>query len=124
MRVTYDMQPNEHRLQDFMEEQGARSCAAMGAEQDLARAAALRGVVSSHDLGGARMGDDPRETVVDRDLQVHDTPGLYVFGTAVFPTCVGINPHLTLMAITARASRQLIERLGGSVPTRAAGAQV
>ena len=84
----------------------------------------MRGIVSSHDLGGARMGDDPNETVVDRDLQVHDTPGLHVFSGAVFPTCVGINPHLTLMAITARASRQLIERLGGSVPTRAAGAQV
>jgi gluconate 2-dehydrogenase alpha chain len=47
-----------------------------------------------------------------------------VFSGAVFPTCTGINPHLTLMAITARASRQLIERLGSSVPTRASGAQV
>jgi gluconate 2-dehydrogenase alpha chain len=123
LRVTTDMRPNEHRLQDFMQEQCARLLRQMGAVQtwDGPR---LRGIVSSHDLGGARMGDDPRETVVDRDLQVHDTPGLYVFSGAVFPTCVGINPHLTLMAITARASRQLIERLGGSVPTRAAGAQV
>jgi gluconate 2-dehydrogenase alpha chain len=123
LRVTTDMRPNEHRLQDFMQAQCARLLRQMGAVQtwDGPR---LRGIVSSHDLGGARMGDDPRETVVDRDLQVHDTPGLYVFSGAVFPTCVGINPHLTLMAITARASRQLIERLGGSVPTRAAGAQV
>ena len=123
LRVTTDMRPNEHRLQDFMQAQCARLLRQMGAVQtwDGPR---LRGIVSSHDLGGARMGDDPNETVVDRDLQVHDTPGLHVFSGAVFPTCVGINPHLTLMAITARASRQLIERLGGSVPTRAAGAQV
>jgi gluconate 2-dehydrogenase alpha chain len=123
LRVTTDMRPNEHRLQDFMQAQCARLLRQMGAVQtwDGPR---LRGIVSSHDLGGARMGDDPSETVVDRDLQVHDTPGLHVFSGAVFPTCTGINPHLTLMAITARASRQLIERLGSSVPTRASGAQV
>jgi gluconate 2-dehydrogenase alpha chain len=59
------------------------------------------------------MGDNPRQSVVDRNLQVHDTPGLYVFSGAVFPTCTGVNPHLTLMALTAHATAQLIERLGG-----------
>ena len=66
---------------------------------------------SSHDLGGARMGEDPAASVVDRDLQVHDTPGLYVFGGATFPTAHGVNPHLTIEAVTARASEQLVRRL-------------
>jgi gluconate 2-dehydrogenase alpha chain len=74
----------------------------------------IRGVASSHDLGGARMGDDPRASVVDRDLRVHDTPGLLVFSGAAFPTCVGVNPHLTIMAITARATEQLVGRLRGT----------
>jgi gluconate 2-dehydrogenase alpha chain len=52
--------------------------------------------------------------VVDRDLRVHDTPGLLVFSGAAFPTCVGVNPHLTIMAITARATQQLVERLRGA----------
>jgi gluconate 2-dehydrogenase alpha chain len=65
------------------------------------------------------MGDNPRQSVVDRNLQVHDTPGLYVFSGAVFPTCTGVNPHLTLMALTAYAGAQLIERLGGVVSNRA-----
>jgi choline dehydrogenase-like flavoprotein len=82
----------------------------------------LRGIASSHDLGGARMGDDPHRSVVDRDLRVHDTPGLLVFSGAVFPTCTGVNPHLTLMALTARATERLIERLGGEAPTHAGGA--
>ena len=43
--------------------------------------------------------------VVDRELQVHDTPGLYVFSGAVFPTCPGINPTLTLWALVCLGGR-------------------
>jgi gluconate 2-dehydrogenase alpha chain len=57
------------------------------------------------------MGEDPAASVVDRDLQVHDTPGLHVFGGATFPSAHGINPHLTISAITARAAEQLVKRL-------------
>jgi gluconate 2-dehydrogenase alpha chain len=57
------------------------------------------------------MGDDPATSVVDPDLQVHDTPGLHVFGGAVFPTAHGVNPHLTITALSARASERLVQRL-------------
>jgi gluconate 2-dehydrogenase alpha chain len=69
------------------------------------------GAGSSHDLGGCRMGDDPATSVVDRHLQVHDTPGLYVFSGAVFPTCAGVNPTLTLWALCLHATRSLVSRL-------------
>jgi gluconate 2-dehydrogenase alpha chain len=57
------------------------------------------------------MGDDPAASVVDRTLQVHDTPGLSVYSGAVFPTCAGVNPTLTLWALCLKAARELIERL-------------
>ena len=57
------------------------------------------------------MADDPTASVVDRTLQVHDTPGLYVFSGAVFPTCAGVNPTLTLWALSLKAARHLIGRL-------------
>jgi gluconate 2-dehydrogenase alpha chain len=69
------------------------------------------GVGSSHDFGGARMGEDPDRSVVNPQLQVHDTPGLYVFSGATFPTCPGINPTLSLLALVYRAAEQLIKRL-------------
>ena len=75
------------------------------------RGARFSGVVSSHELGGCRMGEDPATSVVGPDLGVHDTPGLYVFGTAVFPTCHGVNPTLTMWALCYRAAEQLAERL-------------
>jgi gluconate 2-dehydrogenase alpha chain len=49
--------------------------------------------------------------VVNRDLAVHDTPGLYVFGGAALPSCPGINPTLTLWALCYRAAERLVERL-------------
>ncbi|HEX8829764.1 MAG TPA: GMC family oxidoreductase, partial [Longimicrobium sp.] len=110
LRITYDMQPNEHRMSDFMEARAEDILRAMGAAKTW-RGPRFSGVVSSHELGGCRMGDDPATSVVDADLAVHDTPGLYVFGTAVFPSCHGVNPTLTMWAVCARAAERLVERL-------------
>lgn len=110
IRVTYDLQPNELRLADFMAGQGERILRAMGATKTW-HGPRFTGAGSSHDVGGCRMGDDPNMSVVDRTLQVHDTPGLYVYSGAVFPTCPGVNPTLTLWALCLKAARELVERL-------------
>ena len=73
------------------------------------------GIGSSHDLGGTRMADDPAAGVVDRNLAVHDTPGLFVFSGSAMPTCPGINPTLTLWAMVYRAAEALIEARGGTM---------
>ena len=112
VRVTYDLQPNEGRLADWMESKSEEILRAMGAAETW-RGPRFTGAGSSHDLGGCRMGDDPAGSVVDRTLRVHDTPGLYVFSGAVFPTCAGINPTLTLYALCLRAAEQLVGRLQG-----------
>ena len=51
--------------------------------------------------------------VVDRNLAVNDTPGMYVFSGAVFPTCPGINPTMTIWPVCLRAAERLVERLRG-----------
>ena len=116
LRVTYDMQPNEQRLAAFMEAKSVEILTAMGASTTWP-GPRFTGAGSSHDLGGCRMGDDPAASVVDRTLRVHDTPGLYVFSGAVFPTCAGVNPTLTLWALCLHAARELVDRLrGGEEP--------
>jgi gluconate 2-dehydrogenase alpha chain len=110
VRLTYDLMPNELRQADYFERKSAEILEAMGAVKTWA-GPRFTGVCSSHDLGGCRMSDDPAAGVVDRELQVHDTPGLYVFSGAVFPTCPGINPTLTLWALTSFAAGRLVERL-------------
>ena len=48
--------------------------------------------IASHMFGAARMGPDPRTSVVGTDFQVHGTEGLYVVDSSVFPTNLGVNP--------------------------------
>lgn len=110
VRITCGLRENERREAEWIEAKAEEILRAMGADKTW-RGQRLRGVMSSHDLGGCRTGGDPAASVVDPDLQVHDTPGLYVFSGAVFPTCPGINPTLTMWALCYRATDRLVERL-------------
>jgi choline dehydrogenase-like flavoprotein len=58
---------------------------------------------AGHIIGTARMGDDPRTSVVDRDLRSHDHKNLFILGSAVFPTAATANPTLTIAALSLRA---------------------
>jgi gluconate 2-dehydrogenase alpha chain len=108
--VTYDLHPNELRLADYMATRSEEILRTMGATKTW-HGPRFTGAGSSHDVGGCRMGDDPATSVVDRTLQVHDTRGLYVYSGAVFPTCPGVNPTLTLWALSLKAARELVARL-------------
>jgi gluconate 2-dehydrogenase alpha chain len=66
------------------------------------------GVEPRHAFGGTRMGDDPATTVVDRFGFAHDVPNLAVVGASTFPTAGGVNPTLTLQALTLRTARHLL----------------
>ena len=57
-RVTYDLHPNEDRLIGWMQAKAAELLRLMGATSTWPTAR-FKGVLSSHDLGGARMGEDP-----------------------------------------------------------------
>lgn len=110
VRITYDLRENEQRLAEHLEGKADDLLREMGATKTW-RGPRFTGVGSSHDLGGCRMGEDPASSVVDPELLVHDTPGLYVFSGAVFPTCPGINPTLALWALCYRAAERLVGRL-------------
>jgi gluconate 2-dehydrogenase alpha chain len=110
VRISCDLRENERRLAEWMEGKSEEILRTMGATRTW-RGPRFRGVCSSHDLGGCRMGEDPASSVVDPDLRVHDTPGLYVFSGAVFPTCPGVNPTLTMWVLCYRAAERLAERL-------------
>ncbi len=63
-----------------------------------------------HLLGTARMGDDPRTSVVDRWGQAHDVPNLYVMDGSVFATSGPMAPTATIAANALRCTVRLIER--------------
>jgi gluconate 2-dehydrogenase alpha chain len=108
--ITYDLRENELRQAEFFARKAEEVLQGMGAAITW-RGPSFTGAASSHDVGGCRMSDDPAQGVVDRELRVHDTPGLYVFSGATFPSCPGVNPTLTLWALCSRAADRLIGRL-------------
>lgn len=61
----------------------------------------------AHLVGGARMGRDEREGVVDADCRTFAVPNLLVVDGSVLPTQGSANPALTIMAVAARAADRL-----------------
>jgi choline dehydrogenase-like flavoprotein len=66
---------------------------------------------TNHELGGARMGSDPRRSVVDKFCRTHDVPNLYVVDGSVFPSASEKNPTHTIMALAARTADHIAMRL-------------
>jgi len=59
-----------------------------------------------HPNGTARMGDDPRTSVVDTN-SARDIANLWVCDGSVFPTVGGVNPSLTIQAIACRTADRI-----------------
>ena len=63
-----------------------------------------------HEVGTARMGNDPKKSVLNRFCQSHDVSNLLVTDGSCFVSSACQNPTLTMMAITVRACDHLVER--------------
>ncbi|SHG76548.1 GMC oxidoreductase [Flagellimonas flava] len=63
-----------------------------------------------HEMGGARMGHDPKTSVLNKHNQLHDVPNVYVTDGAFMTSASCVNPSLTYMAFTARAANHAAEQ--------------
>jgi choline dehydrogenase-like flavoprotein len=66
-------------------------------------------VGSAHPQGGNRMGGDAKTSVVDSYSRVNGFQNLFVCDASVFPTSIGVNPQLTVMALATRAAENIGE---------------
>jgi choline dehydrogenase-like flavoprotein len=71
-------------------------------------------IASAHQMGTLRMGASPAAHPADpdgrlrRDSRGSVIPGLYVADTSTFPTAIGVNPMITVMAMARRVSRTVL----------------
>jgi choline dehydrogenase-like flavoprotein len=65
------------------------------------------GAYGGHHIGTARMGLDPRSSVVNSDCRVHGVGNLFIASSAVFPTSSQANPTLTVVAFAYRLAQHL-----------------
>jgi choline dehydrogenase-like flavoprotein len=64
-----------------------------------------------HEMGTARMGNDPGTSVLNRWNQVWDAPNVFVTDGACMTSASCVNPSLTYMALTARAVDHAVDEL-------------
>ncbi len=62
-----------------------------------------------HEMGTARMGRDPKTSVLNSWNQAHDVPNLFITDGACMTSSAAQNPSLTYMALSARAAQHAVE---------------
>ena len=106
-RVTYRFSENTRRMLDHGVQAARQVLEAAGAHT--VRATEQPNVFA-HLMGTARMGTDPRTSVVDRWHRAHDVPNLFVVDGSSFTTCAAVNPTSTIGALALRAADGIWER--------------
>jgi choline dehydrogenase-like flavoprotein len=65
----------------------------------------------AHTIGTCRMGSDPARSVVDPDGRSHEIGNLWISDNSTFPSALGVNPTLTIMAMALRTADRFLARL-------------
>jgi len=104
LRMTFDFPDNDIRMSQYIADKVVEIGRAMGAKT-VVRGGQKRPYTttvyqSTHNCGGAIMGDDPRTSVVNRYLQCWDVPNVFSLGAAAFPQNGTYNYTVTIGALT------------------------
>ena len=67
--------------------------------------------VGVHEMGTARMGKDPKTSVLNANNQIHAVPNVFITDGAAMASASCVNPSITYMALTARAVNFAVEAL-------------
>jgi len=65
----------------------------------------------AHEVGAARMGTDPKTSVLTPHQNTHDIRNLFVLDGSGFPSVAWQNPTLTIMSLAVRASDYIMDQL-------------
>ena len=64
-----------------------------------------------HELGGTRMGDDPKTSVLNRWCQAHDCRNVFVTDGGPFVSQADKNPTWTILALAMRTSEYIVDQM-------------
>lgn len=105
-------QENEWKMREAMESEAANMLEAAGLKNvrtyhDKEKAPGI----GIHEMGTARMGRDPKTSVLNGNNQVWGAENVYVTDGACMTSSSCVNPSLTYMALTARAAEHAVNEL-------------
>lgn len=64
--------------------------------------------IGLHLMGGCGLGRDPLKSVVGPDFRLHRHKRIFAADSSIFPNAPGINPSLTIMALSLQAAEEII----------------
>jgi choline dehydrogenase-like flavoprotein len=67
--------------------------------------------IGLHLMGGCAIGTNAKTSVVNPDFQMHDHPNIYIADSSIFPDAPGINPSLTIMALSKMAAAKMLKEM-------------
>ena len=105
--VSYRKHRNSQRLLEYARSKAHALYESLGATEIYD----MEGFPSTHNMGTARMGDDPSRFVCDRWGRTHDLENLYISDGSLFPSSGCANPTLTIVALALRQADHLVARL-------------
>lgn len=116
-QVTFDFRfrDNEQRMRKDLIAQARAMLDVAGAQHISAMDIPNVGGDAIHEMGGARMGADPTQSVLNAHNQAHDVANLFVSDGACMTSSSCVNPSLTYMALTARAVDYATQQLRAGV---------
>ena len=105
--MTFDYTDNEHKMSDYLTDRATEIARAMGGREiKVNKRTGSWDVVpyqTTHNTGGAIMGTDPSNSVVNKYLQSWDVANLFIPGASAFPQNAGYNPTGTVAALAYHA---------------------
>src|SRR4051794_6230703 len=116
--VTYDMTEQSRKVRD----EANKAIKSVVEPSGLGRVLTLtenQGAYCAHPLGGARMADSKDLGVVNHLGEVFDNEGLFCVDSSAIPSSLGVNPSLTISAVSERSAEGIVARakdLGLPVP--------
>lgn len=112
LRLTFDWNANDVKMSRFVTERAIEIMRAAGGKHITTDDQAEKSwnpymQHSSHTIGGAVMGADPKRSALNPWLQSWDVHNVFVVGASAFPNNGGYNPTLTVGALAIRAAQAI-----------------
>lgn len=98
----------QQTFQEIVHTLGGQAVESAGSAEDWGISQGGEGI---HEVGGARMGNDPRSSVLNAHCQAWDCKNLFVTDGAPFVSLADKNPTLTIMALAWRTSEFIAEQV-------------
>ena len=111
MVVNAVVRENERKMEKDMTNDAAEMLEAAGYKNVTVRSDNFNVGNSIHEMGTARMGADPKKSVLNKFNQVHACKNVFVTDGSFMVSSACQNPSLTYMAFTARAANHAVEEL-------------